>query len=231
MEYKEFIDKAIKAFWDIRISQKRTNRTERDNRGAVLGGRQMDGFVEMMKQIALSIGIPSACVFTKGNIVPGYYRASKNWDFLVVAPNGKLIALVEFKSQIGSYGNNFNNRSEEAIGTAVDFWTAFRENQFPGQQAPWVGYLMLVGRDEDSIRPVHNPACHFPLLPEFDNASYMERYRILCRKLILERNYTSVALSWTSRDASYGDVSEDLSIGRFLRSFEGYLKGALHEFQ
>lgn len=147
MEYKEFIDKAIKAFWDIRISQKRTNRTERDNRGAVLGGRQMDGFAEMMKQIALSIGIPSACVFTKGN------------------------------------------------------------------------------------RPVHNPACHFSLLPEFDNASYMERYRILCRKLILERNYTSVALSWTSRDASYGDVSEDLSIGRFLRSFEGYLKGALHEFQ
>ena len=52
----------------------------------------------------------SAIDFTKGNIVPGYYRASKNWDFLVVAPNGKLIALVEFKSQIGSYGNNFNNR-------------------------------------------------------------------------------------------------------------------------
>ncbi|MBD5312508.1 MAG: hypothetical protein HDS13_10210 [Bacteroides sp.] len=28
--------------------------------------------------------------------------------------SGKLLVLIELKSQVGSYGNNFNNRAEEA---------------------------------------------------------------------------------------------------------------------
>jgi hypothetical protein len=35
---------------------------------------------------------------------------------------GSLVATVEVKSQVGSFGNNFNNRVEEAIGSATDFW-------------------------------------------------------------------------------------------------------------
>lgn len=195
-----------------------------------MGGRQMDGFADLMKRVAMSAGVPESCVFIKGNSVPGYYRSSKNWDFMIVSPKGKLIALAEYKSQIGSYGNNFNNRSEEAIGSAVDFWTAFRENRFPNQQAPWVGYFMLVGKDEASTCMVRNQEKHFPVADEFQNASYIDRYRILCRKLVLERNYTSVALTWTSSDGRYGDVCEDLSIARFIASFEYYLKGLSHEF-
>lgn len=42
-----------------------------------------------------------------------------------------MIAAVELKSQVGpSFGNNCNNRTEEAIGTAHDFWTAYREGAF-----------------------------------------------------------------------------------------------------
>ena len=41
--------------------------------------------------------------------------------------DGRLLAVIELKSQVGpSFGNNFNNRTEEAIGSAVDFWTAYR---------------------------------------------------------------------------------------------------------
>ena len=40
--------------------------------------------------------------------VPGFYRDSKEWD-LVYKIDGKVILCIEFKSQVGSYGNNENN--------------------------------------------------------------------------------------------------------------------------
>jgi len=40
---------------------------------------------------------------------------------MLVINEGRLIAALEFKSHVGpSFGNNFNNRAEEAIGTAHD---------------------------------------------------------------------------------------------------------------
>jgi hypothetical protein len=59
--------------------------------------------------------------------LPGFFRPTKLWDMLVIH-EGKLIAAIELKSQVGpSFGNNFNNRTEEAIGNAHDLWTAYRE--------------------------------------------------------------------------------------------------------
>lgn len=231
MEDKDLLNKAIGRFWDIRGSQRSQNVTEDDNRGAVLGGKQLDGFAEMMRQTAVKAGVPKECIYTKGCAVPGYFRASKNWDFMIVTPNNKLVALIEFKSQIGSYGNNFNNRSEEAIGSSEDFWTAFRENQFPGQQAPWLGYMMVVGKDELSQRLVSNGKMQFNVLPEFEKATYIDRYRILCSKLIRERKYTSVALLWTDVNRQYGDVCQDLAMDKFICSFVGHIKGWENEFK
>lgn len=68
--------------------------------------------------------------------LPGYFRPNKKWDLLVVDKN-ELVIAIEFKSQVGpSFGNNFNNRTEEAMGTALDIWTAYREGVFGAQQAP-----------------------------------------------------------------------------------------------
>ena len=150
---------------------------------------------------------------------------------LIIAPSGKLIAAIELKSQIGSYGNNLNNRTEEAIGSAVDLWTAFRNGQFPDQQAPWVGWLMVVGRDKNSERSVKSKEPFFAVRPEFINASYLDRYRILCQKLILERHYTSAALLWTSDANTYGDLSPEISVQSFINSFTGYINGVKDEFK
>ena len=185
----------------------------------------------MLKTLAIEQGVPEECIYTSQAYLPGYFRSSKDWDFLIIAPNKKLIAAVELKSQIGSYGNNFNNRTEEALGSAVDLWTAFRENQFPGQAAPWIGYLTAVGKDEGSTNPVRNNEPHYPVLPEFKTASYLDRYRILCQKLILERHYSMAALVCTSGPDHYEDVSEDTSIDKFIHSFIGHLIGNINEFQ
>ena len=65
-------------------------------------------------------------IFRKKRLqLPGFFRPTKEWD-LVVVKNGHLIAAIEAKSQVGpSFGNNFNNRTEEAMGSALDIWTAF----------------------------------------------------------------------------------------------------------
>lgn len=227
---KTLIKAAVKSFWETKKKQLSAS-GDSSNRGAVVGGKQLDAFAELLKAIAIENGIPEECIYTSQAYLPGFFRSSKNWDFLIIAPNKKLIAAVELKSQIGSYGNNFNNRTEEALGDAVDLWTAFRENQFPGQSAPWVGYLTVVGKDKGSNSPVRNNEPHYPVLPEFQDATYLDRYRILCQKLILERHYSMAALICTSGPEHYEDVSEDTSIDRFLQSFIGHLIGNLNEFQ
>lgn len=229
-KHKTLIKSAIKSFWETKKKQL-TASGDSSNRGAVVGGKQLDAFAELLKTIAIENGIPEKYIYTSQAYLPGFFRSSKNWDFLIIAPNKKLIVAVELKFQIGSYGNNFNNRTEEALGDAIDLWTAFRENQFPGQSAPWVGYLTVVGKDKSSTSPVRNNEPHYPVLPEFQDATYLDRYRILCQKLILERHYSMASLICTSGPGHYEDVSEDTSIDRFLQSFIGHLIGNQYEFQ
>ncbi len=225
-DHNALIKAAIKSFWETKQKQL-TASGDSSNRGAVVGGKQLDAFAELLKRLAIEQGVPEKCIYTSQAYLPGYFRSSKDWDFLIIAPNKKLIAAVELKSQIGSYGNNFNNRTEEA----VDLWTAFRENQFPGQTAPWIGYLTVVGKDEGSTNPVRNNESHYSVLPEFKSASYLDRYRVLCQKLILERHYSMAALVCTSGPDHYEDMSEDTSIERFILSFIGHLIGNINEFQ
>lgn len=76
--------------------------------------------------------------------------------------------MVELKSQVGhSFGNNFNNPVEEAIGSAVDIWTAYREGAFGGPIRPWLGYLFLLEDCPKSRSPVKVEEPHFKVFPEF----------------------------------------------------------------
>lgn len=227
--YKKAKQQAIATFWDTKKNQL-AHSTDKSNRGAVVGGKLLDGFIEILKEVAISAGVSESCIYTKNNYLPGYFRSSKDWDFIIITPSNRLLVAIELKSQVGSYGNNFNNRTEEALGSAIDFWTAFRKDQFPHQEAPWLGYLMVIGKDEKSTIPVKNYENHFPVRAEFQGASYIERYKILCQKLIKERHYTSAALLWTNEAKDFGDVDESISLNSFLHSLYGYLIGHTHEF-
>ncbi|MDE6109588.1 MAG: PaeR7I family type II restriction endonuclease [Muribaculaceae bacterium] len=221
--------KAIDTFWRTKNKQLQSS-SDSSNRGAVVGGKQLDGFLELLKEACLSAGVPEECINVNNNYVPGFFRSSKDWDFIIISPSGKLLVLIELKSQVGSYGNNFNNRTEEALGNATDLWTAYREQEFPTYGTPWVGYLMLIGDDEKSTAPVKNYTKHFPVLREFENASYIDRYRILCEKLMTERLYTSACLIRTKNAKTFCDATEGLSIVRFINSLKGYLLGCASEF-
>ena len=234
INYKKQIKIAVKKFWETRskqiLSHKSKNIYSAGNRGAVTGGKQLDGFLKLFYSIAVETGIPKECIYLKGNNLPGFFRPTKDWDMLIISPTKKLLAVIELKSQVGSFGNNFNNRTEEALGSAVDLWTAFREKAFPNQSAPWIGYFMLVEKSEKSTTPVKISEPHFKSFPEFKDSSYLERYRILCQRLMLERHYSYCGLIWSSRNCSFGDVDSSISIDAFIQSFIGHLIGHMNEF-
>lgn len=103
-----------------------------------------------------------------------------------------MLVAIELKSQVGpSFGNNFNNRTEEALGSALDLWTAFREGALQTSPPPWLGYLFLLEDCAESRQPLYVREPHFPVRPEFRGASYAQRYELFCRRLVLERHYNA----------------------------------------
>ena len=231
-KYQSDIESAVKYFWATRKTQKnsKNKKSDQGNRGAVTGGKQLDGFVKLFAQISKDQGIPETCIYTKGNDLPGYFRPTKDWDFIIISPKKELIAAIEFKSQVGSFGNNFNNRTEEALGNAVDLWTAFREKSFSQVQPPWVGYVMLAEKSYQSEKPVRVKEPHFKVRKEFINTSYLDRYVLLCEKLMLEKHYSHAALIWTDHNENFGDVDSSISLDSLLMSFMGYLQSKLKLF-
>jgi len=219
---------AIQNFWLVRNRQAQNQGTrtgQRDSglRTAVTGGKHLVGFVELCKDILISAGLPSANVFwKKGLDLPGFYRPEKNWDLLAVI-DGHLLAVLEFKAQVGpSFGNNFNNRTEEAIGNATDLWAAYREGAYATSQRPWLGFAFILEDCPKSRSSVRVKETHFNVFPEFNEASYAKRYEILLTKLLRERLYDGVSLLLTTKTGGikgeYSCPSEELSFIAFARS-------------
>ncbi|MEW6051905.1 MAG: PaeR7I family type II restriction endonuclease [Candidatus Zixiibacteriota bacterium] len=186
---------AVSHYWQTRTAQAEkqgaSGQKDQGFRSAVTGGAQMDGFSEFVEDLILEAGLSKESVFRKKALeLPGYFRPTKEWDILAV-DNGQLVLAVELKSQVGpSFGNNFNNRTEEAMGSALDLWTAFREGTFRSATRPWLGYFFLLEDCPKSRTPVRVTEPHFAVFPEFKDASYAQRYEHFCRRIVLEGHYT-----------------------------------------
>lgn len=140
----------------------------------------------------------------------------------------ELVAALEFKSHVGpSFGNNFNNRAEEALGTAADFWTAFREGAFGKTPRPFLGWLMLLEDAPESRCAVKESSPNFDILPEFKGSSYAARYKILCSKLVKENLYTTATLLVSPRAAAsngkYREMDETTGCRTFVATLAGHI--------
>lgn len=235
-DYVRHTQAAVAHYWKALHSQSRKQQAgnaDRGGRAAVTGGRQMNGFCSLVNWLLIENGMPEAHIYVRSNLeLPGYFRPTKRWDMLVVH-EGHLIAGVEFKSQRGpSFGNNFNNRTEEALGNATDIWTAYREGAFgTDQPRPWIGWVMLLEDCNASTEPVSVAEPHFPVFPEFKGSSYRQRYESLLRKLLLEKLYDGAAfLMSTEKQGKRGDYTEpasDLTMKKFLAGLAGHVRAYL----
>ena len=231
VDYDNEAREAIRAFWGNREAatkkQRESGRTDPGGRSGVTAGKNLDGFVALVRKVVEANGLQHATIAVERSAptLPGYFRPTKTWD-VVVVHRDHLVAVVELKSQVGpSFGNNFNNRAEEVLGSASDLWTAFREGAFGDSQRPFVGWLMVFEDCPKSRRPVRVASPHFPAFPEFQAASYADRYEILCRKLVHENLYSAATLLLTRRDAAETGDYTQLSKATDLRSWVAALAG------
>lgn len=253
----KLFESAIKHWWR---SKKRANSTisQGGGRDANLHGKTMDGFATTIRDFLIGLGVKSGHIFagghlsTKPSILPSYFRPSKNWDLIVLA-NSRfhpakgdsaapvLYAAIEFKSQDKSIGNNQNNRLEESIGNAHDFWVTYAQSGFERQQPrPWLGYL-FVGKykpDADG-KPVQIKQPHFLAMPPFrvvgsdekgtfEGPSYAERYKIFMKQCVGARLYDAGAFivtdeSINEKTANHQILLPEFGPANFLRSLKAQI--------
>jgi hypothetical protein len=237
------LQKAVQSFWTARAKnlkkQKESGKIDAGTRGAVTAGTQMGALEVLVADILCDCGLKRADIKTRTALeLPGYYRAEKKWDLIVVSEE-QLVLAMEFKSQVGpSFGNNFNNRSEEALGSATCIWTAFREGRFGSAPPPFVSYLFLLEDCPQVHKPVRNSEPYFSVDPvfrgdtvkkdgreRFAGVPYSTRYELLCRRLVLERKYSAACLilATDSVPTQISQPAADLSFQRFVAALRGHV--------
>jgi hypothetical protein len=232
-DYETKARDAVMAFWGnrekARQKQIEAGVSDQGERAGVTAGKNMDGFVALVCDLVEANGLHNTCIHRQRAVVtlPGFFRPTKLWDLLVIN-QGRLIAAIELKSQVGpSFGNNFNNRTEEAIGTAHDLWTAYREGAFGKNPKPFVAWLMMVEDAPESRKPVRDSSPHFPVFKEFQGASYLTRYDILCQRLVQEQLYSSASVLASPRagvtTGDFSNMSDLTSLKTFVTSFAGHI--------
>ncbi len=232
-DYERRARGAVKTFWRSRERARRkqadTRLPDQGERASVTAGKNMDGFIDLAVDLVRANGLPHASIHLKRALLtlPGYFRPTKLWDLLVLN-EGRLVAAVELKSQVGpSFGNNFNNRAEEAIGSACDLWTAYREGAFGDHAQPFVGWMILVEDAPASRSAVRIRSPHFPAFADFEGASYLKRYDLLCRRLVKEQLYTTAAVISSPKSAAetgeHGSLSEMSGLRTFVTSLAGHV--------
>ena len=69
------------------------------------------------------------------------------------------------------------------------------------------------------------------MFPEFRGASYLRRYELFCRKLVLERHYTAAAfLTSAAVDGlrgSFNTPASDLSLANFAKVLTAHIGAAI----
>jgi hypothetical protein len=195
---RQDFEDAVAAYWGSKQTQGELsaikNRVGLGTAGSVRAGKHFDSIAALLAKFFLEAGYPVGAIRVaknQGLELPGYYRPHKQWD-VVVAHNNTLVAAFELKA-LGapSFGNNYNNRVEEALGSAVDLRRAALANLFPGEK-PWLGYFFIM---EDAVRsrvPVKTTEGALPIDKVWIGRSYQERFGIFCERLMTEGLYDAV---------------------------------------
>ena len=233
-KYEDY-EAAIRAFWAGRDLQAQkqieSGNVDAGTRGSVTGGSHLNALQELIAHEFAPLAEMGARVRHRGILqLPGYYRRAKNWD-IVITYNDILVAAIECKSHVGSFGNNFNNRTEEAIGNAVDIWRSY-EAGFFGTVRPWLGFVFVIEHAAGSTTPVRDQGTPiFRTDPAFDNSSYTARYQILFDRLVRERLYDAACLISTVRgEGIYAEPLLEVSTVNLTAAIAGriaYIQGIM----
>lgn len=228
----DMVKRAISNFWE-----------KRDGGKGVQSGKTLDSFLKIIERVVKENGLDNAEIHTGKNAaqLPGFFRPHKAWDVVVI--NGKqLVAAIEFKSQVGSIGNNFNNRSEEVLGSSIDLKTAIEELAFGEDASIFTGYIIVVEKSDKTLATPTIGMKYFPVMsgflldenergksykingdgvfPRAKGISYLSRYDIMCKRLMIKGLYQAAAVVAAPNcdhiEGNYESVSPQTSIETFF---------------
>lgn len=191
---------ALQAYWDRKDLQYRNAKIAHavgaGTAGSVRGGRQFDPVAAVLAKPFLEAGYAPDNVRVHGIMaLPGFYRPTKDWD-LVVTVGGVVAAAFELKALGGpSFGNNANNRIEEALGSSTDIRQATVDGRF-GPEQPWIGYLLVVEDHPKSRSPQRRPrpiaaGTHDPV---WENRTYQQRMAIGVERMLALHIYDTACV-------------------------------------
>jgi len=156
--------------------------------------------------------------------LPGFYEQTTEWEFIVMRRN-RLVAVIRLDGVVAE--DNHHQRTAEAVYAAHAFQAAYRADMFEALTRPFVGWLMLVEDAPKSRSPVTDRSPHFPVRPEFQSASYIQRYDLLCRKLMQENLYTAASVitspATAARNGRFTEVSEMTGLRNFITTFAAHI--------
>lgn len=227
------VSDAVQWYWETLSGQAEEQRESEDStrgrRAEVLGGGQMDGFAGLIEDILVEAGVPRESVkHDYYATLPGFYRPEKEWDTAVVY-NGELLAVVEYKSQASSFGNNLNNRAEEAVGSFTDLLEAYEDGVFEPSPAPWIGYLYLMADNESSRNVPRLREVNFEVDDEFRDATYLDRVELLCLRMVRQRLVNEAAFILSDEEqgleGEYWEPNQELRFKRFARALASHVQG------
>ncbi|MEU2873891.1 PaeR7I family type II restriction endonuclease [Streptomyces olivoreticuli] len=194
---RQDFEDAIAAYWGAKELQREQSAIKAavgaGTAGSVRGGKHFDPISVLLAKFFLDAGYPPESIRvtkSQGLELPGYYRPQKQWD-LVVVHKDTLVAAFELKALGGpSFGNNYNNRVEEALGSAIDLRHAALAELYPGEE-PWLGYFFIMQDEAGSRRPVKPAKGALPVEGIWQGMSYQERFGVFCQRLLSERLYNA----------------------------------------
>jgi Restriction endonuclease XhoI len=225
-DYNGAVQDAVAQYWSVRAEQavrsKEAGVLNTGLRAEVTGGQHLNALQTLLVQVFADAGIPPHLMAVKRRPIPGYFRRDKSWD-VVVMIESRVVGIIELKSIVGgSPGQNFNNRTDEALGQAMDVWTAVERGLIDTPLRPWLGYFMLIEDNAAFNHPVRPRNPVWPADPEFDSSSYAARFEIFFERMVRERLLDAACLILGEKETGATRFpSETLSFQSFAAAIHG----------
>jgi hypothetical protein len=225
-EYDDLVAAAVGSYWNVRHSQAIRSRAQgvlnTGTRAEVTGGRHLDDLQALLVRVFVDAGVPAHLMDVKKRPIAGYFRRDKSWDIVVMVED-RVVGIIELKSMAGpAGGKNYNNRTDEALGQAIDVWTAVERGLIDTPLRPWLGYFMLIEDNDSFNRPVKARSPVWEPDPIFEGASYARRYEVFFERMVRERLLDAACLVLARKaDGRVRFPSETLSFQAFAAAIHG----------
>ncbi len=212
-DYQDKVVSAVASYWHVRTEQAERSRAagvvDTGLRSEVTGGRHLDALERLLVSVLVDAGIPASTLEVKRRPVPGYFRRDKSWD-IVVTVHDRVLAIIELKSIVGENpGQNFNNRTDEALGQAMDIWKAVERGIIDSPLRPWLGYFMLIEDNDAWNRVTAARSAVWSADPAFNGTSASDRAAIFFDRMVRERLLDAACIVMANRSTGKVRYKQD----------------------